>query len=55
MARSLRSYGADLDEGAQGQLLELHGVEKPADMNWDHDLIAVATIPAPVECLSWEE
>ena len=41
---SFEIYFSDLNEQAQQDLLELVGVESPADMNWDLDIIPLATV-----------
>ena len=35
-------YFSDLNEDAQARLLEVVGVETPADMNWDIDMVPIA-------------
>ena len=35
-------YFSDLNEDAQARLLEVVGVETPADMNWDIDMAPIA-------------
>lgn len=37
-------YFSDLNEDAQKRLLELVGAESAKDMNWDIDLIPIATV-----------
>jgi len=38
-------YFSDLTPGARKELLELMGINSPADMNWDEDLQPIAFIP----------
>lgn len=37
-------YFSDLNEDAQKSLLDFVGVESAADMNWDMDILPIATI-----------
>ena len=42
--KSFDIYFSDLNEVAQQELLNLVGVESPADMNWDMDIVPIATV-----------
>lgn len=42
-------YFSDLNEEAQKELLEAVGAETPADMNWDINLLPIATYQFEIE------
>lgn len=42
-------YFSDLNEDAQNRLLEFVGVKDPKEMNWDMDIMPIASYPKPEE------
>ena len=42
-------YFSDLNEYAQKRLLEMVGAESPEEMNWDMDVVPIATFGIEVE------
>ena len=41
---SFEIYFSDLNEDAQKSLLDFVGAESAADMNWDMDILPIATV-----------
>lgn len=42
-------YFSDLSEDTQKRLLEMVGAESPEEMNWDMDVVPIATFGIEVE------
>lgn len=42
-------YFSDLNEDAQERLLEMVGAESPEEMNWDMDIVPIATYGTEVD------
>jgi len=47
--KTFEIYFSDLNDDAQKRILEMVGVDTPADMNWDMDIIPIAFVDFEVE------
>ena len=42
-------YFSDLNEEAKLRLMEAVGIQDPGEMNWDIDVLPLASYPLPIE------
>ena len=42
-------YFSDLNEDAQKRLMEAVGIDDPTEMNWDMDILPLASYPIPID------
>ena len=47
--KTVELYFSDLNEKGQKKLLDAAGVEKPSEMNWDMDILPLATFEMEIE------
>lgn len=47
--KTVKLYFSDLNEKGQKKLLDAVGVEEPSEMNWDMDILPLATFEMEIE------